>query len=107
MFSWMIKRNQPHELYSSVLKTLTMFHTKTFLFDYLSMLAKTTCFCSNLLWNIMLLQVLISDLISNLASVSFLIPGKHFVCSHMPYVYLATPMQRLILKLYNACEYLN
>ena len=41
----------------------------------------------------MLLQVLISDFISNLASVFFFIPGKHFNCSHMPYVYLATPMQ--------------
>ena len=38
--------------YWPLLKTLTMFHTKTFLFDhiYLSMLAKQTCFCYNLLW---------------------------------------------------------
>ena len=55
----------------------------------------------------MLLQLLISDLISNLASVFFFIPGKHFVYSHVPYVYLATPMQRFILKLYSVCEYLN
>ena len=64
----------------------------------ISMLAKMTCYCYNLLWNIVLLQVLISESISNLASVSFLIPVKHFLCWYMSYV--ATPMQRLILRLF-------
>ena len=45
----------------------------------------------------MLLHVLISELISNLASV-FFIPEKHFLCSLKPY--LATPMKRLILRLF-------
>ena len=71
MFSWMIKRNQPHEFVLISFENTDDVSHQHFLFDYLSMLAKTTCFCSNLLWNIMLLQVLISDLISILASVFF------------------------------------
>ena len=79
----------------SGLTTLIMFLTKTFLFDriYLSMLAKMACFCYNLPWNIVLLQVNIKFTIS-----FFLHSCKTFsllICHNV-----ATPMQRLILRLF-------